>query len=85
MRILLIMGFNQLTTDSLSKKILKTLQEADSPLETKEVMGAVTKSGGTITQVRYRLDQLRAENTINGKMLSAGHGVWIWWKKEAFK
>jgi len=36
--------------------------------------------------VLYRLMNLRGDGEINGKRISAGaKGVWIWWRKEAFK
>jgi len=28
---------------------------------------------------------LRAEGLIKGKFVGPGKGVWIWWKKNAFK
>jgi hypothetical protein len=27
----------------------------------------------------YRLNNLRAEGKISGKMLGSGKGVWVWW------
>jgi hypothetical protein len=31
----------------------------------------------------YRLNNLRGEGKIQGKMLGAAKGVWIWWNKSS--
>lgn len=65
--------------DEISQKILKTLKNAKEPLETKEIEKQMPKV--TRAKILYRLNDLRAENKIRGKRISAGgKGVWIWWK-----
>ena len=68
--------------DTLSEKLIKTINEATEPLETKEIEQKMT--GETRAKIFNRLKNLRGEGTIKGKMIGAGKGTWIWWKKEAF-
>ena len=70
--------------DELSKVLLKVINEADEPLETKEVeehAGRLTE-GVTRIKVFLRLSNLRGEGLIRGKFIGPGKGVWIWWKKD---
>ena len=72
--------------DEISKAILKVINNAEEPLETKEVEKLVKKSLKDVTRTKlfYRLTMLRAEGLIKGKFVGPGKGVWIWWKKDAF-
>jgi len=73
--------------DKISKVVLKVINNVNEPLETKEVEELVKKSLKNVTRTKlfYRLTMLRAEGLINGKFVGPGKGVWIWWKKDAFK
>jgi hypothetical protein len=64
--------------DRLSQKILEVLSRVDEPLETVEIIKAI--SGTTRVKVLYRLHILRGESLIKGKQVGSGKGVWIWWK-----
>ncbi len=72
--------------DEISKAVLKVINNAEEPLETKEVEEFVKKSLKDVTRTKlfYRLTMLRAEGLIKGKFVGPGKGVWIWWKKDAF-
>jgi len=69
--------------DEISRMVLKVINNAEEPLETKEVERLVKKSleGVTRAKLFYRLTMLRAEGLIKGKFVGPGKGVWIWWKK----
>ena len=73
--------------DEISKIVLKLIKNAKEPLETKEVEKLVRKILKNVTRTKlfYRLTMLRAEGLIKGKFVGPGKGVWIWWKKDAFK
>lgn len=67
--------------DKASDAILRVIQQAGEPLETKEVearVGAVMK-GVSRSKMIYRLQNLRAEGIVRGKFVGPGKGVWIWW------
>lgn len=64
--------------DTLKKKILKTVQTKDEPLETKEIIKIVI---GTRIMILQRLHNLRGEGLIKGKYIGSGKGTWIWWRK----
>ena len=66
--------------DALSKRILQTLLQAGEPLETKEI--ELQLPGMTRVKILYRLNLLRGEGQILGKVVGSGKGTWIWWKKE---
>jgi len=72
--------------DEISKAALKVINNAEEPLETKEVEERVNKLIKDLTRTKlfYRLNNLRAEGLIKGKYVGPGKGVWIWWKKNAF-
>jgi repressor of nif and glnA expression len=72
--------------DEISKAVLKVINNAEEPLETKEVEELIKKSLKDVTRTKlfYRLTMLRAEGLIKGKFVGPGKGVWIWWKKDAF-
>ena len=65
------------TADKISTKILKLLQEAEEPLETKEI--EVLLKDITRVKVLYRLNLLRGDGAIRGKPVGSGKGTWIWW------
>ena len=69
--------------DELSKVLLKTINEANEPLETKEVVEKVKEfvQDATRTKVVNRLSNLRGDGVIKGKFVGPGKGVWIWWRK----
>ena len=67
--------------DKLTDTIIKIIQHSTEPLETEEIIRLAQKKWPNITRTRvlYRLNNLRADGLIAGKMLGAGKGVWIWW------
>jgi len=69
--------------DEISKATLKVINNANEPLETKEVEERVCEIVKNVTRTKlfYRLNNLRAEGLIKGKFVGPGKGVWIWWKK----
>jgi Fe2+ or Zn2+ uptake regulation protein len=75
--------------DKLSEAILKIVESTSEPLETEEIVKLLQEirrpdisfANATRTKVMYRLNNLRADGLIHGKMLGAGKGVWIWWHK----
>jgi repressor of nif and glnA expression len=73
--------------DEISKIALEVINNAEEPLETKEVEKRVREVIKNVTRTKlfYRLNNLRAEGLIKGKFVGPGKGVWIWWKREAFK
>jgi len=70
------------TKDRLSETLIKVINVASEPLETKEIEGKVPAE--TRQKIFNRLKNLRGEGTIKGKMVGAGKGTWIWWRKDAF-
>lgn len=72
--------------DGLSETILKVVNQASEPLETKEVEKLASMELRNVTRAKlfYRLNMLRAEGSIRGKFVGPGKGVWIWWRKDAF-
>jgi hypothetical protein len=60
----------------------RELSEASEPLETKEIEKKVPAE--TRAKIFNRLKDLRGEGIIKGKMVGAGNGTWIWWRKDAF-
>jgi len=73
--------------DELTEVTLKIINETDEPLETKELEEIVGKIVTDVTRTKlfYRLNNLRGEGLIKGKFVGPGKGVWIWWRKDAFK
>jgi len=66
--------------DKAGEKVLEILKESSEPLETKEIeeiMKNVTRA-----KLIYRLNNLRGEGLIKGKVVGSGKGTWIWWKNE---
>ncbi|VVB80712.1 Uncharacterised protein [uncultured archaeon] len=58
--------------------VLKIIENANEPLETKEI--EILAKRITRTKILYRLNNLRAEGLIQGKHVGSGKGTWIWWK-----
>jgi repressor of nif and glnA expression len=74
--------------DKISELIIEKVNKSDQLLETKEILDSVSERFKNITHsiILYRLMNLRGDGEINGKRISAGaKGVWIWWRKDAFK
>ena len=73
--------------DEASNLILKVVNAAEEPLETKEVGEKLEKLIKKITRTKilYRLNNLRGEGLIKGKFVGPGKGVWIWWNLNLFK
>lgn len=70
--------------DELADKVKKVIEQSNQPLETNEIQHAIKGIGEKVTRTKifYRLNMLRGEGKINGKLISSGgKGVWIWWKK----
>ncbi len=68
--------------DRTSTKILKVLQEAGEPLETKEIETLLAEARlKDITRIKvlYRLNLLRGDGVVKGKPVGSGKGTWIWW------
>ena len=61
------------------REILKAVEKAEEPLETKEVQKLLPKVSRA--KILYRLNHLRADSLVRGKQVGAGKGTWIWWKK----
>jgi len=68
--------------DPISKRILKFLEPAREPLETKEIEELLKDISRT--KVLYRLNLLRGDGLVKGKPVGSGKGTWIWWVPEAF-
>lgn len=68
--------------DKTSETILTTINSSDEPLETKEIETKMQKE--TRTKILYRLRDLQGAGLIKGKMVGAGKGTWVWWRKDAF-
>ena len=73
--------------DDISKQALKAVNEAEQPLETKEIGESISKKVKDVTRTKlfYRLNNLRGEGLIKGRFMGPGKGVWIWWKTTAFE
>lgn len=68
--------------DKISDQILRIIELANEPLETKEIVDKLSKVSRAM--VIYRLNNLRGEGKIKGKSIGAGKGNWIWWSSKAF-
>lgn len=72
--------------DKVIAKINEILDEASSPLETKEVEDLVRDAIPTTRAIVFkRLTNLRGDQALKGKYVGSGKGVWIWWRNNAFK
>jgi len=67
--------------DKLSEEILKIVVKAAEPLETKEIEKLLEDKVKEATRIKviWRLQNLRGEGRIKGKMIGGGKGVWVWW------
>ena len=63
--------------DALAKEIERFVTDADSPVGTKEVEAAFPKAKRSV--VVYRLQKLREEGRIKGRMMPGGRGSWVFW------
>ena len=68
--------------DKIAETILIIVNNSDEPLETKDIEMKIPEE--TRTKILYRLRDLQGEGLIKGKMVGAGKGTWIWWRKNAF-
>lgn len=68
--------------DRIGDKIIKLLEKAGEPLETKEI--ELILRNITRVKVLYRLNLLRGEGIIRGKAVGSGKGAWIWWSNNLF-
>jgi len=68
--------------DKLTDALIKIINAANEPLETKEIETKLPTE--TRTKILNRLRDLAMQGTIRGKTLGSGRGTWIWWKKSAF-
>ena len=72
--------------DRISDLVVRILQSAQSPLETKEVVELVQKQTKSTRAIVFkRLTNLRGDGAIKGKQIGSGKGVWIWWAVDSFK
>jgi len=69
--------------DRIADAIISIVIDSDEPLETKEIEEKLSRE--TRTKILYRLRNLQGRGLIKGKMVGAGRGTWIWWKKDAFE
>jgi DNA-binding Lrp family transcriptional regulator len=69
-------------SDKIAEEITVLINQSSEPLETKEI--ELRLSSISRTKIFYRLKELRGDGIIRGKMIGAGKGTWIWWRKDAF-
>jgi hypothetical protein len=68
--------------DKIQEEIYHLIKTVNEPLETEEVISHIhsrVEKDASRNKVMYRLNNLRAEGKISGKMLGSGKGVWVWW------
>lgn len=68
--------------DQISINIIAILDHSVEPLETREIEKRFPEESRR--KLLYRLNRLRGDGLIKGKMVGASRGTWIWWKKNAF-
>lgn len=71
--------------DKIQEEIYHLIKTVNEPLETEEVISHIhskVEKDASRNKVMYRLNNLRAEGKISGKMLGSGKGVWVWWHKQ---
>ena len=71
--------------DKIQEEIYHLINTVSEPLETEEVIFHIhskVEKNASRNKVMYRLNNLRAEGKISGKMLGSGRGVWVWWHKQ---
>lgn len=73
--------------DNITNCILQILDNAHTPLETREVEERVTQlvPSSTRALVFKRLTNLRGDQAIRGTTVGSGKGTWIWWRTNAFE
>lgn len=64
--------------DNISNKILSILNKSEEPLETKEI--EIILKNVTRIKILYRLNNLRGDGLVKGKVIGSGKGTWVWWK-----
>ncbi len=70
--------------DKGSGAIFHLIQSSKEPLETQEIINHIhskVEKEASRNKILYRLNNLRAEGKIAGKMFGSGKGVWVWWNK----
>ncbi|RLE47580.1 hypothetical protein DRJ25_02065 [Candidatus Woesearchaeota archaeon] len=72
--------------DAISQQLVRILQTSDQPLETAEII-ALVQSEFPVSRkiILKRLHDLKDSEEIEAKFLGSGKGVWVWWRKSAFK
>jgi repressor of nif and glnA expression len=68
--------------DKTLEAIITIIGSSNEPLETKEIEEKLPKE--TRAKILYRLRDLQGEGLIKGKIVGAGKGTWIWWRKNCF-
>ena len=68
--------------DKTLETIITLINNSNEPLETREIEEKLPKE--TRTKILYRLRDLQGQGRIKGKMVGAGKGTWIWWRKNCF-
>lgn len=61
----------------LTEQIVYIINSVKEPLETKEIQEKLAYVSRT--KIIYRLNDLRGQGKIKGKLVSGGKGTWIWW------
>jgi len=69
--------------DKIAETILIVINNSDEPLETKEIEMKIPDE--TRIKILYRLRDLLGKGLIKGKMVGAGKGTWIWWRRHALR
>lgn len=68
--------------DKLTETLIRIINEASEPFETKEIEAKLPTE--TRTKIINRLRDLAVKGEIKGKTVGSGKGTWIWWRKNAF-
>jgi len=76
-------GAEVVMQNDITKQILELIESSDEPLETMEIVERLKNVSRIM--ILYRLNNLRGEGLIKGKRVGGGKGVWIWWRKDAFR
>ena len=63
--------------DALAADIERFVIKAEGPVGTKEVEAAFPDAKRS--KVLYRLQELRAQGRIKGRMMPGGRGSWVFW------
>lgn len=65
------------------EKILDLINSTDHPLHTQEIARRFPNISDF--RVKNALIRLMSDGQINGRLLDVAKGIWIWWRKDAFK